>query len=312
MIDLDSIWSDFDNANISQQQQQPRRFEVKMEINLNNDKCKGCGGTNIHQSDYENVCYDCGLVSNEDRLSLQPTYENNTNGNTSTTHTSSNSRIAKMQEWYMWTNEEKNIYKLKNYIKELCTKLQIVSGLVPSIVDTCVFVMEIIKKHDGTKRAKVKDGIILVCIQYVSQSSQVQYSSIQLAKKLHLDIKYITKAEKTILELVNAKKLNLDKMTMLQTKTPFDYVMDVIVQKDLKIQPEILKQVELLIKTCEENDLLLDHTPLSVGVCCFYYILKLNDIQIDLKVFSELYNLSVVTVVKTYNKLKTNLLGFNS
>jgi len=65
-----------------------------------------------------------------------------------------------------------------------------------------------------------------------------------------------------------------------------------------------LEHTQSLITICEDNDILLDHTPLSVGVSCFYYILKLNNIDIDLKIFSELYDLSVVTVVKTYNKLK--------
>jgi transcription initiation factor TFIIIB Brf1 subunit/transcription initiation factor TFIIB len=212
--------------------------------------------------------------------------------------------MSKMQEWLMWTNEEKNIYKLKNYVKDLCQKLQIVPKIISDIIDTSVFVMETIKKHDGTKRAKVKDGIILVCIQYVSRGS---LSAIDLSKKLDLDIKYITKAEKMILELTNSKKLNLDKNILLQTKTPFDYIIDVIKKQNLKINDQILQQVKQLIKTCETNDLLLDHTPLSVGVCCFYYILKLYDIEIDIKMFSELYNLSIVTIVKTFNKLKTEL-----
>jgi len=32
--------------------------------------------------------------------------------------------------------------------------------------------------------------------------------------------------------------------------------------------------------------------------------LQRRDIDIDLKIFSDLYDLSVVTVVKTYNKLR--------
>ena len=93
-------------------------------------------------------------------------------------------------------------------------------------------------------------------------------------------------------------------MLVLKTQKPFDYVITTINKNNLKISNDILNKVQILISLCEDNDLLLDHTPLSVGVSCFYYILKLENIDIDLKIFSELYNLSVVTVVKTYNKLK--------
>lgn len=303
---MDSIWSDFDNANNidTQVTQVTQQIKLVVKVNANNilNKCKGCGGDNLQETEYENVCCDCGLVSNENRLSLQQGYESNITPTTNLKST--NNKMSKMQEWLMWTNEEKNIYKLKNYVKDLCQKLQIVPKIISDIIDTSVFVMETIKKHDGTKRAKVKDGIILVCIQYVSRGS---LSAIDLSKKLDLDIKYITKAEKMILELTNSKKLNLDKNILLQTKTPFDYIIDVIKKQNLKINDQILQQVKQLIKTCETNDLLLDHTPLSVGVCCFYYILKLYNIEIDIKMFSELYNLSIVTIVKTFNKLKSEL-----
>ena len=125
-----------------------------------------------------------------------------------------------------------------------------------------------------------------------------------MAKQLDLDIKYVTRAERLILELVNSKKLNLSKSVVLDTQKPYDYIINTIKSKNLNINNQILEHTRSLITICEDNDILLDHTPLSVGVSCFYYILKLNNIDIDLKMFSELYDLSVVTVVKTYNKLK--------
>jgi transcription initiation factor TFIIIB Brf1 subunit/transcription initiation factor TFIIB len=107
-----------------------------------------------------------------------------------------------------------------------------------------------------------------------------------------------------ILELVNSKRLNLDKKIMLDTKKPFDYITESINKYNLNISKDILKIVKILIEICEDNDLLLDHTPLSIGASCFYYILKLKNIDTDVKIFSDFYNLSIVTVIKTYNKLK--------
>jgi hypothetical protein len=219
--------------------------------------------------------------------------------------------MKKMQDWYMWTNEEKNAYKLAVYTKSLCKTLNITETFQQLIADTVIEVMTIIRKHDGTKRARVKDGIILCCIQYVTKTLQQELSAIALAKKMNLDIKYVTRAEKIILELINSKKLHLNKSSILETKDPFSYVMDVINKKSIKVSDDILIKISNLIDYCQANDLLLDHTPLSIGVCCFYYVLKLNDMQIDMKVFSELYDLSIVTVIKTHNKLKSRLNASN-
>lgn len=263
--------------------------------------CKSCEGTNLKYTPDEVICGECGYILSQflcDNYNYSPAVE--------TSHVKKSCKVNKLQNWYMFTNEEKNNYKLVTYTKDLCTKLEINESIIPAICETVVMVLNSIKKYDGTKRARVKDGIILSCIQYVYKTSSLSnhMSSIELAKKIELDIKYITKAEKLILEMINNGCLNLDRDTILDIKTPYHYVQEVIYKHNLKIHSVILDQIKLLISVCENKDLLLDHTPLSIGVCCFYYILKLSQIEIDIKLFSDLYELSVVTVLKTFNKLK--------
>ncbi len=268
--------------------------------------CQDCKSDNFYVSSHEVVCSDCGLVQNKYISNCQSNvpFETQSDQPIRRTYAPGNSKLMKMAEWNMWTNEEKNEYKLVSYTKTLCRKLEINEALTSAITETVVEVMNVIKKYDGTKRARVKDGIILTCIQYVSKNSGNYISAIDVAKKINLDIKYVTKAEKIILELLANKKLKLDKTRVLETQGPFQYVLNVVRKKALKIPDVILDQVKRLIQLCEQNDLLLDHTPLSIGVCCFYYILKAKEIELDVKLFSELYDLSVVTVIKTYNKLK--------
>lgn len=289
--ELDKIWSE---------------LNINKKLNSNSDDsdleyidiCKNCS-SDLGEN---NLCYQCGFSPREDRIALQNSFESTIpylpkrNGY--------KSKINKMQEWDMWSNNEKNEYKLKLCVQDLCKKLKITECLVISIVETVILVLNAIKHNDGTKRARVKNGIILVCIHYVSKDTSTPYSYSELTKRLELDIKYITRAEKMILELINSGKLNLDKSLVLKTLKPFDYVVNTIKKKYIKIDSQILEKVKSLIDICEDNDLLLDHTPLSIGVCCFYYILKLENINVDSKLFSEMYGLSLVTVIKTYNKLK--------
>ncbi len=274
---------------------------------MNEEVCNQCKSDKILSCEYETVCCECGLVQNTFISSSNVPFETQDNYGTlkkRQNYSNGSSKLKKMQEWYKWTNEEKNEYKLVNYTKALCNKLNINEALKSAVCSTVVEVMNVIKKHDGTKRARVKDGIILVCAQYASKNVTQYISAFDLARQIKLDTKYITKAEKIILELVASKKLNLNMQLLLETQRPYDYVLAVVQKQSLQIPDVILKRVQQLIDICEKNDLLLDHTPLSIGVCCFYYMLKMNEIEFDTKLFSKSYDLSVVTVVKTYNKLK--------
>jgi hypothetical protein len=287
-------------------------------------KCRDCSGTVIQDNNYENVCTNCGLIQQNNSCNF--VHENPSvncielrrNNNNKTA-----SKLKKMQNWYMWTNEEKNQYKLALYTRELCHKVGVsekkeyFENILQTTCDTVKEVMKVIKEQDGTKRARVKDGIILVCLQYVLRNANMfvgennTSSAVELGKKINLQIKYISKAENMILEYINNGKLKLQKNTILKTKKAYDYVEEVMKKHNFKVSPNLMLQVKRLIDICETNDILLDHTPLSTGVCCFYYILKNNNIKIDAKVFSDLYNLSSVTVMKTFNKLKQHSVELN-
>jgi transcription initiation factor TFIIIB Brf1 subunit/transcription initiation factor TFIIB len=274
----------------------------------NTNVCSECASHNVIETKSEIVCGDCGLVISsfavETSFSVVTPNGNSNGHNTSSKCRSQPKMTALKNNWYMFSNEEKNTFKLTGYVKELCVKLAIHDSVVGNTCETVVEVMAAIKKYEGTKRARVKDGIIISCIHYVLKDTNAYISTSELAKRIYLDVKYITRAEKMIIELMNAGKLKLNKANVLDIKQPFAYVQEVIKRNNMRIPKGILDRVALLIEVCDAHDLLLDHTPLSVGVSCFYYVLKRFDIPIDIKVFSELYDLSVVTITKTVNKLK--------
>lgn len=275
--------------------------------------CKNCN-EDLQLND--NVCYNCGLETGGIEYSSynfeeieQPSYKKNS---------FQNSRIAKIQEWFTWTSEEKNEYKLNKYTKDFCYNLNnsfsnnkvnviLTDNIIEQIVLFVSQVMKAIKDNfNGPKRSKVKDGLIIMCIYYILKSNEIHISYIDISKLLKIEMKYISSANKTITQLINNGKLKMKdsfKDFIFKTEKPIDYIIKVIDKYRLSIDPIILHQVSNLINICEDNDILLDHTPLSIGVSCFYYILLLNSLEIDIKIFSELYNISIVTIDKTFKKL---------
>ena len=216
-----------------------------------------------------------------------------------------------------WSNDEKNLYKLSQYTKDLCNKLNITLHIdyICNLVNTILYKL---KDNDCSKRTRVKDGIIVVCIHYTYKKNNVfvntHFSTKTLAKSVKLDIKYITRAERSIIELMNKNKIILDKNVFFNINSPIMYIKNnsvhlnfnngLLLNKDTL--ESLYKKTEILIDLCEKNELLMDHTPHSIGIGCFYYILKMSNIDVDLYQFSKEYKLSCVTVSKLFKKLVEN------
>lgn len=152
--------------------------------------CENCSGT-IIQTSVEYVCIDCGLITNE-KLISNYTYIDTTPKTT-------------MKKIY--TNQEKSLYNLKKHIINFCRTLNIPEQLIENIKELSMIVLTTIAKFDNVKRSNVKNGIILMCIEYVSKGN---YTAYNLAKMIDLHIKHVTKAEELIYSLTNTGKLRLN------------------------------------------------------------------------------------------------------
>lgn len=262
-----------------------------------------------------NTCYICGLINNEKEFSNYsfedvPFYQKSKSKGIST-------KLSKMQSWLLWSSDEKVEYKINKYTIEFCQTLDINEHIVSRISYFVSQIMKAVKDNfDGPKRARVKNAIIIMCIYYISKNNDKIYNYTELAKKFnslatnslhHITSKYISKANKIILDLVNSNKLQLEdefKNTILSIDKPIDYINRIINKYNLDIPNNIIKQINELLNICDDNDIINDSTSLSLGVGCFYYILEINNISINLNMFSEIYDISSITILKIHGKLK--------
>jgi hypothetical protein len=206
-----------------------------------------------------------------------------------------------MNEWMMWSNADRIEYKLKLHVTEICYKLDIKDALNNVIGNLCAHVLQKIKEHDGLKRGKVKDGIIIACIIYVGKCEGIVFDHNKMSKKLGIPMKFITRGEDLLLELVRSKKINLDKWCLHKTPTPFQYVLNVTSKLHLSIPSHIFDYTETFIN--KHSNSIKNHTPAAIGSACFYKALLDNGATVDLKGFCSAFKISTPTMHKTLKAL---------
>ncbi len=309
------IWSIYDNL------KKDEKNTVDISI-VNGFKCVKC---NHIEYDTDYVCTNCGLMNNNDKIyDNNINYDNNNNEMTILNYPrkkhnyDKNNHLCKMKTWYENTSEEKNEYKLLLYTKKICNSLEI-NSYIDYICDLVNKVLKCVKLNDGTKRSRVKDGIIVVCIYYTYKKHNLHnytFTLQNLAKKLDLNIKYISKAEITILELISKKKILMDRNVLLNIDTSFNILPDIKSQfidhtktkacfnmNDNRDEIDILfNDLESLLKYYENNELFNNHTPFSITVGCLYYLLK-QKYDTDVILISNIYNISNITILKIYKHL---------
>lgn len=258
------------------------------------------------------VCPGCGVVKAEDHHESQ-TFSGGSMGDAqhdapAPKHafkcTSKESRsICRMQEWYMWSKEEKSQYKVAQYIEEKCNQLCLPTNVCKHVVDMVGQVLKSCKDvEEGQKRSRVKDGIIVMCAFYVCKDSGIDRSYTEFAVKLGLDMKYITRADKLLLSLVHkgTLKFPVSVHTTLEPMQCIDAKLGVL---NLRDHAHAIKRI---IDISMDNDILIDNTPLSVGVGCLYYYVVTRGLleRVQMQVLCDTFGISAVTVTKTYNKMK--------
>lgn len=306
--DYSAIWKELDSLKKSND------VVTQNSTKISYTNCSGCGSENLIDDDCDLVCVDCGLVTKEHVDFIGTYYDtcgnlmyfNNSNeefSNTPWKHTKPNDRLRKMSEWMKWSNDERAEHKLKRHIEELCCKLDIGSALVETISDICVYVFSEVKKHDGLKRGKVKDGIICACIMYIGKENRILFDYNVMCKKLGLSMKYVTHAEDLMIELINKNKLKLHKWSIHKTVDPMHYVVKIINEKEYSVPTEILRNTSDLLE--KYSKILGNHTPYAISIACLYKAFVDCGAKVQFKEFCKAFKTSMPTISKTLQAMKT-------
>lgn len=274
--------------------------------------CKECNSDEIVFNDQncEAVCSDCGLVQGSQDIYV------NTNENFGTDETqikyktkpnnNKKTSIDKINNWYLTTSKERLDNKLKCNVREICNELKISENLVDNINKLVIGVMDVIKKHEGTKRTRIKKCIILLCISHTCRNSDYRVSAEELVKKMGIEVKFLNRTRKLILDLITTKKLIMDKSFVLDYSSPEQILLDIVKANNIEISDRLLKQTVSLLQECDTHEILTSNSPKCVVASCLYYVLVRSSIDIDIKTFSKITSISVPTLTKNVNTLRSH------
>jgi hypothetical protein len=266
-----------------------------------------------HLERNEIACLNCGLV-----LETQPEFDNfiyehpiENKSRSMPFH-----RLTKLQERISWSKEEKTEYKLKKYVREFCEQLSIYPNLIDSIAHLVNGVLEKIKeKNDGSKRSRVKDAIIINCICYICKD----YDPIYLAKRANINSKYISKADRILLDINLSDIYNVSNVSRVPNAS-HSHVSNASnvshasnasnVSRVRQLRNDFLtktntsgdfeEKLVILMEIVDDNKL-LPHDSLCSTICFYYLIIQTT--LVDLNTFCEHFKINASYLVKSFNKL---------
>jgi hypothetical protein len=193
-------------------------------------------------------------------------------------------------ETIMSKNEQKEV-TLNNYIKTIFTRLDLPLVIYNS---TCNVAFDLITKMNTFTKYKgiyLKQAIIIISICDLFNVYNYKY----LANKINLHVKYILKAKNVISDLICNKHV----LKIHDSIDPMNIIYSIIHNNNLEIPEYILATTSRLVKEFPVSC----HQPSSIAISCLYHVICKFNINIDIKLFSNIYNLSESTITKIINKI---------
>ncbi len=207
----------------------------------------------------------------------------------------------------MFTKETLLYNRVCKSIKIICNELNIDICDNINLIDKVSYCFWEISKKEGQKRNKIKIALVIMLIYYISDK---KYCYKELSRLSKVQPKHIVKSDDLILSLIREEFTPLleYKNNILKNKTPIEYILYYLEKNNILVEEFIVDKVKDLVQQIEKdnNCFLLNKSPISLGAGCLYYILNLIGTEISIKDYSQIFNISTVTITKILNSLQEN------
>jgi len=216
-------------------------------------------------------------------------------------------KIRRYTEWQSMPYKEKSQY---DEFQIITTHAQH-AGMPKMIIDDAIRYHQKISEYDLTFRGDNRDGIIAASIYISCRINNFPRTAKEIANIFNLDVTSATKGCKNAISIINNIEKDMDnkeKTSFCKTK-PESFIERFC--SKLNINTELTKLCKFVSMKIEKTNLMPENTPHSIAAGVVYFIsqnCKLNVTKKDVKIISEISEVTINKCFKKLEKIKKELL----
>jgi len=265
------------------------------------------------------VCNDCSVI-NEEYLDEKPEFSNDTEGVNSRYGCPSNyffpksslgtkiasrgyNKLSIIQKQGQMPYKEKSLLEVLERIQAKCKKYNITQTIIDSAkilykkVSESVHVKGKRKGKNIIMRCINRRSMIAACIFYACKLQKETRSPKEIADIYELEIKNVNRGCRNFCDIIDSSTIFYE----IKSSQSVDFIERFA--KKLNIHADYIKIAKDISNNIHKLDLATTHEPPSVAAGCIVLVANMYNIEISKKEISEIFNISDVTISKTYRKI---------
>ena len=285
--------------------------------------CKNCKSSNlvIDTTKGYMVCIDCAVI-NEEYLNENPEITNNEGeGNNNSRYGTPSSfffpksslgtkivakgfnKISLLQKQGQMPYKEKSLLDVLETIQAKCKKY----GITQTIIDSAKILYKKVSESVHTKGKRRGKNIIMRCINRRSMVSACLFHACKLQKETRspkeiadiydLEIKHVNRGCRKFCDVIDTNTL----FHQIKSSQSSDFIERFA--KKLDIEKKYIKISKDISNNIHKLDLASTHEPPSIAAGCILLVVEYYNIQISKKQISDIFDISDVTISKTFRKI---------
>ena len=315
-INSDEIWDLLDSLDSNKE-------DSKSNIS---DICDECGSNNINTDQNEGVirCDECGLKlydlldRNPDWNSVNSTCDNVSRCGAPTSFFFPQSslgtkltngkftRISILERWGQMPYKERSRYEVLKYIDTMCKAVTIPQPIIDNTKN--IFNELSLKTHHNEEEGVDKNiiirgfnrrGIIAACLLNGSNLQGKPMTPKEVGKVFGITEKQVTKGNRKLRDMLMDDTI-ISNIKSSQSDEYIDRKEYINMLKFDKFQLELAKKIA---KNVKRLDIATDHQPASLAAGSVMLMANILNLNLSKKKISETFDISQVTIIKTYRKI---------
>ena len=214
-----------------------------------------------------------------------------------------NTLMKRLHSQMSMDHVERSLFHVFEMINRLCVDN---GNLHSNVIEQAKFYYKTISQRK-LSRGVIRQGLIACCIMYACKYGHVNRSIKEISKMCNVSVPVLNKTNKLFIE--HMRDILSKDNVLNQSTTTIDliprYCNSLGLNKNL--EQHFMRRLYILDKHIKTSELLNGKTPSSIASGMIMFLCKVNNIDIDRKLFVNTQNISIVTMNKILRIIEINV-----